>query len=63
MEVHGFQQFSAKKIFLNGYSINSVSKNEKFYDFETDGLHNPVSMYNSSGFLHTTYTAQNMESM
>lgn len=41
----------------------SVSKNEKFYDFETDGLHTPVSMYNSSGFLHTTYTAQNMESM
>ncbi len=48
---------------LNGCSFYSVSKNEKFYDFETDSLHNPVSMYNSSGFLHTTYTAQIMESM
>ncbi|MCI5882223.1 MAG: hypothetical protein MRZ85_10050 [Clostridium sp.] len=35
---NGCPWFSAKKIVLNGYSFCSVSKNEKFYDFETPQL-------------------------
>lgn len=37
--LNGCPWFSAKKIVLNGYSFYSVSKNEKFYDFETHSLH------------------------